>query len=654
MIKRLSLFLCFVALSGIIAGQGSPLHFWGKVDSQEREMTHYEKEPEANAVILSDYCSVKFKLTRDGWKTVYIYHVKMKLFNKDAFDYADIMIPYYAKKGNELVKNIKAHTINVENGKLVTTELKKSDFFTEDLNEYYKAVKFTFPDLREGSIIEYQYQRESSGIFDIDTWYFQSDLPIMWSEIRVGIPNYFQYTYVIYKTQELAREDFFEDSFSLGDYNVSGITYVFAHRGVPSMKEEPYITTMTDYLQRVDFQLSVVRFPNEPADSIMTSWSRLGKNLTKHNDIGKQISARRNFNNLEKAALPLVAGVDNDAKKLQILYDYILENIDWNGRQGVLASEPIDDAFKAGSGNGAVLNYALIALLRQLEIEAWPVLVSTRENGAVQKLHPIVNQFDHVIGCATIDGKPFLFDIRNDFRPSTLIARECLNGIGFLLDGDTSRWIDINSEISKSHFNTLVQIKDGQITGKMKSRHSNYDALSIRSEVERNTEEEYLSSLMKNDPSFDADSVSFDNLDDRNKLLVQTVHFSSEEDEFDSDFIYLNPIIGESWIENPFSLEQRNYPVDMAHTFDETYMFNMQLPEGYQVDEIPTNIRISLFGDAGFFEYLTTQSANLIQIKSVVRFKRAVFSPGEYKDLKEFFDTIVAKHEEQIVIKKSP
>jgi hypothetical protein len=76
------------------------------------------------------------------------------------------------------------------------------------------------------------------------------------------------------------------------------------------------------------------------------------------------------------------------------------------------------------------------------------------------------------------------------------------------------------------------------------------------------------------------------------------------------------------------------------------------LPEGYAVEELPQNKVYTLPGNAGRFTYSVTQTGNAIQVLSNLQINRSLIVQDEYPNLREFYNQIVAKHAEQIVLKK--
>jgi len=81
-----------------------------------------------------------------------------------------------------------------------------------------------------------------------------------------------------------------------------------------------------------------------------------------------------------------------------------------------------------------------------------------------------------------------------------------------------------------------------------------------------------------------------------------------------------NPMLDEGYKENPFKAAERRYPVEMPYGFDETYILNMEIPEGYAVDELPKSTKVTFNEDEGFFEYLIAKDDNGIQFRFPPRY----------------------------------
>jgi hypothetical protein len=90
----------------------------------------------------------------------------------------------------------------------------------------------------------------------------------------------------------------------------------------------------------------------------------------------------------------------------------------------------------------------------------------------------------------------------------------------------------------------------------------------------------------------------------------------------------------------------------MDYPLDETYIFNIEIPDGFEVDEMPKPTKVNYNQGVGSFEYLIQKSENEVQLRCVLKLIKANFDSDEYNSLRDFFALIVKKESEQIVFKK--
>ena len=82
------------------------------------------------------------------------------------------------------------------------------------------------------------------------------------------------------------------------------------------------------------------------------------------------------------------------------------------------------------------------------------------------------------------------------------------------------------------------------------------------------------------------------------------------------------------------------------------YMFNMIIPEGYQVDELPESINLVTPDRTANMRYVVQVMGNRLQLVHSWQIKKSFYLPEKFPELKEFYGLLVSKHNEQIVLKK--
>jgi hypothetical protein len=132
------------------------------------------------------------------------------------------------------------------------------------------------------------------------------------------------------------------------------------------------------------------------------------------------------------------------------------------------------------------------------------------------------------------------------------------------------------------------------------------------------------------------------------------VHYSIKfNQEQGAAKLYVSPFIGAGIRENPFKSAERKYPVEMPYASDEMYVFTLQIPDGYSVEEMPKPAKVSLNGKDGSYEYLIGSDAGMIQMRCRLKLNKANFGPEDYSGLRDFYAWVVKKEAEPIVLKKN-
>ena len=642
-----------------VFSQGPTMKF-GKVPEVDLKMTTYDLDTTAAAVVLGDYGNLEFFFADDDVTYRFARHTRIKILKRSGFDKGDISILYYSKNGLEKVKGVKVKVFAPDG---TVSELAKTDVFDEEVNEYWSRKRFTCPNLQVGSVIDYEFDTESKSIFQLPTWYFQCDIPIRWSELRMEIPEWYDYV-LINQGRSL---DIFEKGKGKGNYYVSSnfggsgrmevktnLTRM-AMKDVPALKEEAYITTMDDYYARIRFQLSSVTYPNGAYYPILSTWEKLAQELKESSNFGEQLGKKRNYDQVLEAVDAIVPKDGTVDEKISAIYQFLLSNIEINSVNSIYSSGKLNDCFAKKSARAGEMNLLMTALLREYGVEAHPLLISTRSNGKPMPLYPIMDQFNHVMALVNTGDQYIVVDASSPFRPPGYPAYNSLNVSGFALTEDSPQWIEIPTPYgSETYLLNFSLTNDGCAKGDFVMSSDGYSAISERQSLQSNPSGRYLQKrLTKKFPDATLDSINFENQYDLGqpfkasaKCNIPSVAMSS------GDFIYLTPSIVSSFEETPFKLETRLYPVDIPHPFKEQIIVNITLPEGYIVEDLPEPVRMSLPDNAGLFQYQLTQNANKLQLISKLQINTLHYEPEEYTGLRNFFRLVEEKLGEQVVLKK--
>ncbi|MEN7548566.1 DUF3857 domain-containing protein [Rapidithrix thailandica] len=638
---------------------------FGKIDKQSLEMDYYEKDSSANAVVLFDVGRSYYEYNRnEGFKLVYERHRRIKIFNQNGYDYAEHAFSYYNPKtsrgANERVYGLKGYTYLLENGKIAKYKLEKDAIFEEEVDKKGRyRTKFTMPNINDGAVVEYTYKIVSDGS-SLRDWYFQGEIPVMWSEYTTEIPEYFHYKKFSQGFESFHKH---EENQRTGTITFMGRGYAenlnytintekFVIKDAPALKDEKFITTEWDYFTQVEFQLATVRYPNSPLKNVLNTWEKICEVLLQHEDFGGQI---RKKGYLKEVAEGIKSQYKTPEEKALAAYAFVRENIKWNGEKSLIADKGSKKTFDEKVGNSADLNLMLVSLLHAVDINAQALILSTRDHGKVNPFYPLIDKFNYVIAYVKLGEKTFLLDATEKTLPYGMLPYRCLNQQGRIISEKFSDWVSLYNGGSHSSL-TSVHLKMNdmeELSGVMQMQIKDYSARPARLALRNGTSEEeyYKENIQSETAGYSVDSYTFKNVDDLNKPLDTQLNITLE-DVTVGGRVYLNPILESPFTENPLKQEERKFPVDFG--CPQSYQFNLtlELPEKYEVEELPQNIKINLPNKGGYFQYLVGKSANLIQLRCVVSISQTMFLPEEYPILKEFINQIVNKQKEQIVLKE--
>lgn len=135
---------------------------------------------------------------------------KVKILNKKGANKASLEIVLYnndSGRKEEKVKNIVAKTYNIIDNSITVQEVKEDDIYKEKINKNFSVIKFSLPNIQEGSVVTYSYTIDSPFTFKYKGWDFQEDIPVLYSEYNTSIPGNFKYHIKLVGNLKLSKHD---------------------------------------------------------------------------------------------------------------------------------------------------------------------------------------------------------------------------------------------------------------------------------------------------------------------------------------------------------------------------------------------------------------------------------------------------------------
>ncbi len=627
-------------------------HQFGVVNKADFAITGIKGEENADAVVIYDIGTSRFVQSQNhtGFDVIFDRKTRIKINTKAGFDYGEISIPLYnSSKGSEDIIGIEAFTWNVEEGAIVKTELDKKQIFAEQANASWNLTKFALPNIKEGSVIEFKYSIVSPYLFNLKDWTFQRKIPTCHSEYIVRLTPFYEYVNVSQGIDHLDIHEAYYDNGGLKQEYYHLKYYNTVHRygmkDVPSFKDESFITSINDYIAKIDFQLSKIHTLDGYIQEIMTDWETVEDDLLEHSKFGHYIRDCKKFTKKIVAEADITDKSEED--KFNFAVDYVKQNFKWNKRHGFYSGDVPKALMKSKEGNNASLNLFLIALLRALELEAYPVILSTRNHGKVFEKYPILDFFNYVIVWTQVDGKWVLTDGTNDLRANDLIPAKCFNGKGLVLGKEMdNKWILLQQK-SPSKIQESIDIRLSEnldsVLGNFTVKTTLYDALALKNHAQ--DDKKALAKIWEEEDIKMIGKVESENYKDRDKNYNLNFTLQTPVEEFDNQ-LFIAPFFKEPYQENPLKQAVRKYPVDMTYPRIRLYKSQIQIPEGYEVSSLPE--AFSVDNDLINIQYNAAVSGDKVKIIGMYQFKKTIYPPQDYKQLKKHFEELIRYFNERV------
>ncbi|HMJ47798.1 MAG TPA: DUF3857 domain-containing protein, partial [Ferruginibacter sp.] len=370
--------VCCLFISPLFAQDQSTVKF-GKVSASEFNTENYRVDTSAHAIVVADIGYSEIVANSKGsFSLQYKRMRRVHILDKVGYDAANVEIMLYTTdEDEEKIQNLKAYTYNLENGKVVETKFDKENLFKDKISKNLIAKKFTFPNIKEGSIIEYEYRIMSDFVFNLQPWEFQGKYPTLWSEYKVSLPQFYYYMtftrgYQLFniQTQKDRTGNFLIKDNSTsggGDFNSTIADVRWVMKDVPALREESYTSTVKNHIARIDFQLSELREPFYPKN-IIADWSQATASLLKEERFGESLNKPNDWMSEENRAV--VKGASTNLDKAKNIFSYIRDNITCTDHSELYCDNSLKTVFQNKRGNVAEVNLLLTAMLLKNNITA--------------------------------------------------------------------------------------------------------------------------------------------------------------------------------------------------------------------------------------------------------------------------------------------
>ncbi len=671
--QRNYLIILFVLISATLTAQNFK---YGKVSKEELAEKQNASYPEADATVLYRDYKVKFDYTQgQGFTQTVTVHERIKIYNKQGFDWATRNYIVYDNGSDRENFDVKGVTYNLVNGSIEKEKLQKNAQFEERLNKYRVNNKFTMPAIKEGSIIEYEYTLVSpfSRISDID---LQFTIPINKELVELRVPDYYVYNIQTnpkatvnfdFELDSREREVVFRARSGLGTANYGSYNsnnsatsagtstykeniYLLDHTNIPPLKEENFVDNLQNYQARSLWELAMIKDPNGVPETFATTWEAVTKSVYEDDDFVNEINKSDYYQTDLASALQAAT---SEEEKMAMILNLVKSKVKWNKYVGYFPEKGVKKAYKEGTGNAGDINLMLVSMLQNAGLNAYPVLVSTKENGI--PVYPTREGFNYVIAAVSANGKMYVLDGTDPFSNVNMLPERAMNWQGRLIRPDgTSDWVGLYpGYISQKLTYVQAEIDGDNVSIKVRERKGDHFAKAYRSNFANTNVESQVNAIDTGNEAvviteFEAKDLASTK---ENMSISYTANSNSLVEEIAGD-LYMSPMLYFAQTENPFKDDKRAYPIFFEYPKSQKYNISIKIPEGYKVKSLPQAIKADLANNTGSYTYLLQEAPGILQLAVSLDINTPIILPQDYEYVKGMFSQITEKEKEKIVFTK--
>lgn len=575
---------------------------------------------------------------------------RIKIFDKDKINEDYLQMEVFLRSPSstrEKLVTFRGATYNLVGNKIEETKIRNSDIYKERKNKYWETEKFAYSNVQNGSVIEYKYTVISPFYREIDRWYFQKDIPVVYSQHTFLRPEF-----MVYNPDQRGelRPKISNNSRQAMNRNFNNTITQYLLENIKSLKREPFVFNPNNLKSSLRFELTKLEHPGFITENYSTSWTQIGKDLMNSSDFGGQLKGN-GF--LDETVQNLASGAFTPLEKTQVIFNHVKNNYAWNNFYSIYPDAGIRSTFRDKTGNVADLNLLLVSMLQKAELNANPVVLSTVQNLMVNYTFPSLTSLDFVIAAVEVNNQLYLMDATEKYSDINMLPLRDLNHRGFrIFDNGSVQEIPLTN-YSLSTEKEIIGVtlsSDGMISGIFSQTKDQYFAMTDKmSQVEdpKEFEKSYLDEF-----NFDVSTFKMDENADKG-ILRYTFKFSDiPAADVVGDKLILNPLLFRQLKTSSFTQDSRNYPLEFGSLISKSKSVKIKIPEGYKVSSLPTGKQIMVEGKVAGYVYKVEEKEGHIILNTVYEIGHSVLPANYYKLMKDFETQQIETESQQIVLVK--
>jgi Domain of Unknown Function with PDB structure (DUF3857)/Transglutaminase-like superfamily len=522
----------------------------------------------------------------------------------------------------------------------------------------FRVLHIPAPDV--GNIVGYEYEVEEQPFFLQDVWDFQERDPVRESRYSLQLPPGW-----VFKASWLAHPEVKPDE-------GSGNTLQWSLKDVKGIRSEPEMPPLSG----VAGQMIVSFFPSGGTQrkNEFATWQDMG--IWYQSLINGRMDAS---DSIKQQVTSLTAGKTTSLEKMQAIAAFMQHDIRYvEISLGIGGWQPhaAPDVFSHRYGDCKDKATLMRTMLHEIGIDSYHVVINA-ERGSVTRDTPAHNGFNHVILAIKLPGdlkdpsliavtshpklgRILFFDPTNELTPFGEIGGYLQANYGLLVIPDGGELVELPQQPSVMNSIQRVGKLSLDANGVLKGDVTEV-RLGDRAAQERHRQrtvttnkkriEPIESLLAASLPSFQITKATLVNLEHTDQPFGFNYSFQTDNyAKVAGDLLLVRPrVLGNKSSGVLETKEPRKFPLEFAGPSRDTDSFEITLPPGYEVDELPppTDVEYSF----GSYHSKTEASGQVLHYTRSLEIKELSVPVDKMDELKKFYRMIASDERNTAVLK---
>jgi hypothetical protein len=617
---------------------------WIPITQADLDITQVPGNPGVDAVQLyyADYID-------DEEHTEFFYH-RIKVLTEKGNHLANIEIVIPPESS---ILGLKARTVHPDG---MITEFTGKPFqkvLAKSRGAKILAKTFIMPNVTVGSIIEYKYKIEETGIND-NSWTIQHGLYTVKESFRMkpfagdmeGFPGGYQVAAICSHMPD-----------DIKPVQKDG-AYELEVEGMPAFEAESYMPPQQDFMPQMRFF-----YVGREASISDSFWQDVGRKW--NNEVEHFIG---NHKEIYQAAIEAMGSETNSEQKLRKLYaraqqtrnlSYERERTEEEQKkENLKANQSVGDVLARGNGNSNDLARLFVALARAAGFDASIVRASNRRDKFFDETLLSERQLDSEIAVVNLGGKDTYLDPGTRFCPYGYLYWPRTSSAGLKLDKKGGSFVTVpGATFDKAITQRVADMaldRDGTLKGKITIKFEGGEALEHRLDAldtddagKKKSLEDELQAWLPTGANIKLAKV--DGWESSDLPLIAS--FDVELPGYSSAVgkrLLLPAYLFQAKQMDAFKLSDRKFPVYFAYAFGEVDRVNITIPDGFTLESVPKEQNARL--DYASYQNLVQFDGKKIMTQRVLQVNGIFFRVDLYPIVKDFFGKVQAGDEQQAVL----